>query len=99
MQFHLAYKHPVQETPIRHEDKLVMIGSCFAENIGDKLSAAKFNCLVNPNGILFNPMSIATALNAYIHKATINEATIIHNNGLYSSLNHHGSFSNPDKVN
>lgn len=97
MQFHLAYKHPVQETPIRHEDKLVMIGSCFAENIGDKLSAAKFNCLVNPNGILFNPMSIAHALNTYVNKTAINETDIILNNGLYSSLNHHGCFSNTDK--
>lgn len=97
MNFHLNYKHPLQNDLISHQDPIVLIGSCFAEHIGEKLIHSKFNCLVNPNGILFNPISIATAITSYIDKAEIKDNDIVLNNGLYNSLNHHGSFSSTVK--
>ncbi|HQB20691.1 MAG TPA: GSCFA domain-containing protein, partial [Bacteroidales bacterium] len=44
-------------TLINHQDKLLMIGSCFAENIGKKLIENKFQLLLNPFGVLYNPAS------------------------------------------
>lgn len=93
MRFHLNYKHPVQAQLISHKDKILLTGSCFAETIGNKLISSKFNCLLNPNGILFNPISIAYALRSYISPSEIEEEGIVSNNGLYSSLHHHGCFS------
>ncbi|HRD39751.1 MAG TPA: GSCFA domain-containing protein [Bacteroidia bacterium] len=93
MQFHLNYNHPKQDFDITHESKLFMMGSCFAENIGDKLNELKFNCTLNPNGILFNPISIATALSAYINNTILSEEEVVFNNELYHSFNHHGAFS------
>lgn len=97
MQFHINYKHPKQNNQIDYSNQLFLIGSCFAENIGNKLNSAKLNCMVNPNGILFNPISIANALNSYIHNSPVNESDIVYSDGLYHSLNHHGSFSCSDK--
>lgn len=97
MQFNVNYKHPVQPNLIDYTDHLILMGSCFTENIGEKLTTGKFNCTINPNGILFNPISVATALLSYINNAPVNEQDIVFNNGLYSSLNHHGSFSSVNK--
>lgn len=99
MEFHLNYKHPVQKASIQHQDDVLLIGSCFAENIGEKLVSHKFNCLVNPNGILFNPISISTALSNYINATPIQENNIVEGNGLFCSLQHHGSFSSVNKSN
>lgn len=97
MRFHLNYIHPEQPFNISHESKLFLMGSCFAENIGEKLHELKFNCTLNPNGILFNPISIATALNDYLNNTIITDNNLVFTNGLYHSFNHHGSFSNTNK--
>jgi hypothetical protein len=91
MNFNLNYSPPPSLAKISHNDKILLIGSCFAENIGEKLLANKFQALINPNGILFNPASIATAIESYIKNHQ--EVKIVNNNGLNCSLEHHGSFS------
>lgn len=47
---------------ITHADRLLLIGSCFTEHIGARLETGKFTTLVNPNGIVYNPVSIARTL-------------------------------------
>jgi len=93
MQFHLNYTHPKQNSAIDHSHKVLLLGSCFAENIGEKLISAKFNSLLNPNGILFNPISIVNALNSYININEAQEEDVVKSEGLFKSLNHHGSFA------
>ena len=51
---------------ITHTDKLLSIGSCFSENIGERLLNYKFPIIVNPYGILFNPISIVQSLQQII---------------------------------
>lgn len=97
MQFHLNYNHPKQASAITHRQKVLLLGSCFAENIGEKLFSAKFNCLLNPNGILFNPISIANALDSYINIRVAKEEDLVNSEGLFKSLNHHGCFAFADK--
>ncbi|MGZ4091288.1 MAG: GSCFA domain-containing protein, partial [Bacteroidia bacterium] len=62
MKFHLNYNPAPSDFKINHKSKLFLIGSCFSENIGNLLSSNKFHSHSNPNGILFNPASIALAL-------------------------------------
>ena len=45
-----------------HSAKIFALGSCFAENISERLAKAKFSVTTNPFGVLFNPFSIANAL-------------------------------------
>lgn len=55
MNFRTQVELPKRETEIRHSDRIMLFGSCFAENIGNLLLANKFRCDVNPFGILYNP--------------------------------------------
>ena len=47
---------------IDHTQKVFALGSCFAENISERLERAKFSVTTNPFGVLFNPLSIADAI-------------------------------------
>lgn len=47
---------------LEHSAKIFALGSCFAENISERLAKAKFSVTTNPFGVLFNPFSIANAL-------------------------------------
>lgn len=96
MNFHLNYNPAPSLTKISHNDKIMLIGSCFAENIGNKLKEHKFQTLVNPNGILFNPISIAEAVHSYIKPGKYELRHGV-NNGLHFSFDHHGSFSYTSK--
>ncbi len=49
-------------------DQVVLLGSCFSENIGQKLADYKFNVLVNPLGVIYNPLSIFNTLKQSISK-------------------------------
>ena len=47
---------------IDHSAKIFALGSCFAESISERLRRAKFSVTTNPFGVLFNPFSIADAI-------------------------------------
>lgn len=47
---------------IGRDDRLLLLGSCFSDNIGEKLADGGFLCRVNPLGTLYNPASIASAI-------------------------------------
>ena len=52
MNFRTQVELPKREAEIRHSDRIMLFGSCFAENIGNLLLTNKFRCDVNPFGIL-----------------------------------------------
>ena len=85
-------------TKIKHTDKLLLIGSCFTEQIGKKLAAHKFDVLENPNGILFNPISISKAINSYVKGKIYTEDDLFYHNELWASSEHHTRFSDIDKT-
>lgn len=91
MKLHLDHTPAPSPVKISHADKILMMGSCFAENIGEYLTNYKFNCEINPNGILFNPISISEAIHSYITNSGQN--TIVKNDDLFYSLDHHGDFA------
>ena len=53
---------PVADAPckvgISYDDKIMMLGSCFSDNIGGQLRDFGFDVCVNPFGTLYNPLSI-----------------------------------------
>ena len=80
---------------IAYNDKILLLGSCFADNIGTKFGEYYFQTTVNPYGTLYNPASIAKAISG-IGNGVSNIGFVEHN-GLWHSLSHHGSFSRADK--
>lgn len=93
MKFHFEFDIKKLSPPISHQDKLLLIGSCFTENIGDKLKKYKFSVLENPNGILFNPVSVAEALTTYIENIQFNREHLFQLNEGWHSWKHHSRFS------
>lgn len=96
MDFHLEFTPKPFDVKINHQQKLLLIGSCFTEQIGAKLSAHKFTVLDNPNGILFNPVSISRSLRSYIENKQYSAAELFYQNECWNSWEHHSRFSNPD---
>lgn len=100
MEFRTKIKIPKSSFSITHQDKILLMGSCFTENIGEYLCDYGFKINVNPFGIVYNPISIFSNLNALIEKKTYTENDLSKKNELYLSFDHHGSFSgiNKDKI-
>ncbi len=80
---------------ISHSSHLMFFGSCFAENIGAKLTNARFQIDVNPFGIQYNPLSIGSALLRLIDNIPYSTENIFEANGLWHSYGHHSRFSAP----
>ena len=96
----MQFTTPVNIKPnksIDHNSRIVMLGSCFAENIGKKLIDCGFNVVMNPMGILYNPISIHSALKRITADREFTEDELFYHNGLWASFMHHGSFSHSDK--
>lgn len=93
MNFHLEFVPKNFQTTISHQHQLMLMGSCFTENIGDKLLAHKFPVLQNPNGILFNPVSVKEALENYITNKQITADDLFNLNEGYHSWQHHSRYS------
>lgn len=83
------------EKKIVYNDKILLLGSCFADNIGAKFGEHYFQTTVNPFGTLYNPASIARVLSGVVKREMALD--IVQHNGLWHSMMHHGSFSHPDK--
>ena len=77
------------------EDGVVTVGSCFADAIGTRLEEGGFRVERNPFGTLYNPASVAAALERLIDCRDIAEADLVQHEGLWHSWHHHGSFSRP----
>lgn len=97
MNFHLTFTPKPFAIPITHQQKMLLIGSCFTENIGTKLKQHKFEVLENPNGILFNPISITKSLTGYIDNKQYTDKDLFYQNECWNSWEHHSRFSHPDK--
>jgi len=82
---------------ISYTDKILFIGSCFTEEIGKMMKELKFDVLQNPNGILYDPLSISSALNSYIENKQYKEDDLFSLDELWHSWQHHSVFSGMSK--
>lgn len=96
MQLQTPVKLPHSTFKISHKDKITLIGSCFADNMGQKFAENKFNILTNPFGTLYNPYSISQCIDT-IMSGKFDKKHLIHHNNIWHSFSHHGSFSNMNK--
>jgi len=80
--------------PIRYQDQIMLIGSCFTEHIGNALGELKFPILQNPNGILFGPDSVCRSLDWYMDNRELTTTDLFQLNEVWHSWMHHSRFSN-----
>lgn len=81
---------------IGYEDKILLLGSCFSDEIGAQMQQRYLHVTCNPFGTLYNPLSIANAIN-YKLQITNYALPLVEYDGLWHSMAHHGSFSRPTK--
>lgn len=96
MEFQLPITIPSLPQPIRYGEKIMLTGSCFTEHIGNALRDWKFEILQNPNGILFDPASVASSLESYVAPKRYDNDDLVYLNELWQSWQHHSIFSHPD---
>ena len=82
---------------IDYSSRLLLMGSCFSENIGAKLSYYKFRGLQNPFGILFHPLAIEKLIQKATAQEKFNERDIFHANEQWHCFDTHSCLSNPSK--
>lgn len=93
MLFQTRVDIPLSELKINHCHKIAMIGSCFTQNIGEKLKGDKFDVSINPFGILFNPISVAKAIKSCFDQIYVKEDSLLKEGEQWLSLNHHSEYN------
>lgn len=83
---------------INYQTPTLGIGSCFVENIGQKLADRQLPFHQNPFGIVYNPLSMAAQLDILTTEKRFSESDLVEINGLYHSWLHHGFYSDDNVV-
>lgn len=97
MQF--TTKIPVQKSrfPIDYDSKIMLLGSCFAENMGNKFDYFKFQSITNPFGIIFNVVSLEKLIRRAVENRIFSDNDIFYHNELWHCYEVHSELSNADK--
>jgi hypothetical protein len=93
LKFKLTLEAKPSQCKIEHGEKIMLMGSCFTENIGSKLQANLFEVFENSHGILFNPVSVQNALMDIINNKCYQKEDLIYLNEVWNSWHHHSRFS------
>lgn len=92
-------KVPIQKTnfPIDYQSDILLLGSCFAENMGEKFQYFKFKTTINPFGIIFNPVSIEKLICRVVNQEKFTENDIFFHNEMWHCFEVHSELSNTNK--
>ncbi len=82
---------------MRHSDEVMLLGSCFSDNIGGKMRGAMMRATVNPFGTLYNPLSIAQSVRRIVRGERIAGMTLFQQGGVWNSYAFHSRYSMSDK--
>ena len=97
MQFRTTVKIESLKQKIGHNDSILSLGSCFADNIASRLAAAKFQITASPSGVLFNPESIASAIERYSRAAAPTAEELREGDEGWYSFDFHSSLSHSER--
>ena len=93
MEFRTTVKTGENRSWLHHSDNVVLLGSCFSDNIGAKMQGALINATINPMGTLYNPMSIAGSVQRLIKGEPIAGQTLFMQSGVWNSFDFHSRYS------
>ncbi|WP_062052722.1 GSCFA domain-containing protein [Aquimarina longa] len=95
----LQTKIPLEskDPKIDYGSEIVLLGSCFSENIGSKFGYFKFKKETNPFGILFHPKAIETFLWMATQGEQYTETDLFYSNEQWHCFDAHSSLSNANK--
>ncbi|MBO6079363.1 MAG: GSCFA domain-containing protein [Bacteroidales bacterium] len=94
MQFRTIIPAPEYPFKIQENDAVMLVGSCFSDNMGHYFDTHRFEACSNPFGVLFNPISIDRALRFMLQPDTFDKNRYFYKyRDLWVSFAHHGRFS------
>jgi lysophospholipase L1-like esterase len=79
------------------ESKILTIGSCFSDNLGLYFQNNKINCLHNPFGVVFNPISIFRLLTKSINQPSVNSNYFTERDGQWYHYDFHSKLTSTNK--
>lgn len=82
---------------VSHSDGIMLLGSCFAENIGRRLEDGMYDTDINPFGTLYNPSSIARTIRRVVAATPYDYTELFYSDGLWHSFDHHSRFSGSEQ--
>ena len=85
------------QNQIDYSSQLLLLGSCFSENIGAKFEYYKFQGLQNPFGILFHPLAIEKVIQRAVQEYVYTEDDVFFINEQWHCFDAHSELSNPSK--
>lgn len=83
-----------QNSPINYSSKVLLLGSCFAQNMGAKLEYYKFQQCTNPFGILFHPVAIEKLITRAIDQTWFTSKDVFLQNEQWHCFLAHSKLSN-----
>ncbi|SFD13347.1 GSCFA domain-containing protein [Algibacter pectinivorans] len=86
------------ENQIDYHSNVLLFGSCFSENIGEKLSYFKFKNTQNPLGILFHPKAIETLISKAVNGYVYTQDDVFYHNEQWHCFDAHSKLSHPSKA-
>ncbi len=97
MNFRTNIQLQKERNQIDYTSQMLLIGSCFSENINKKLDYFKFNTFSNPFGILYNPKAIENLITNAINETDYTENNIFQLNGRWHCFDAHSDLSSNEK--
>ena len=90
--------HPLEPGfKIDYNTSVFLVGSCFVQNIGQKLINFGFSTYINPFGVLYNPLSVLNGLNILLSNKVYAAGDLIYYNDIWQSFDHYTGFSDKDQ--
>ena len=83
-----------QNPPISYSSKVLLLGSCFAQNMGTKLEYYKFQQCTNPFGILFHPVAIEKLITRAVNHTWFTSKDVFLQNEQWHCFLAHSKLSN-----
>ena len=97
MNFRTEIKIEAERPPIMHYDSVMLLGSCFSNNVGAMLRDAMFDVVINPFGTIYNPFSIGNAVERLVFNRPVTTDDLFEVNGVWSCFDFHTLASNEVK--
>lgn len=97
MHFRTELNIPPAKQKIDHNETVLLIGSCFSQNISERLQKYKFKCISNPFGTVFNPVSISKLIQYTCDRKVFSNESLQNSQGVWVHPDFHSVLSDVDK--
>lgn len=96
MNFRTTFNIDPSKNKIGYNTPVILIGSCFASEIGNKMAEGKMKVLINPSGVVYNPVSVGNTIDIILENRLFTETDLHQNKGMHFSFSHYTDFSSQD---